>query len=196
MAIDINANGITNQTVGENFQRIKTLIQEIDNPIVKNFTFSSNKIDGNFTNIISLLENELGEVAINLQNNLDPTKAIGIWLDKLSVFFPSAGGRKAATYTEYDIVVTTSGAVNLTTDFTISDGINSYVLKEDVSILGAGDTTLRFQASVTGDVVSLVNSITIIQTPILGVTAVNNPTTAIIAGQKEEDDPSFAFRLL
>lgn len=197
MGITVDANGVTNSTYAENLASIQADILAINNPIVQNFTFESNSIEGNFSAIVALIAYELGEAFINERNQLNPVTATGVGLDNLQIFYPSLTQRATGTYTTQNVEITTDRAVNLTTDFVVSDSNgNQYALTGAQTITGAGTYTFAFQAVEVGSVTSELNSITIINTPILGVLSVNNSTSATVQGADTETDANFLARML
>lgn len=116
--------------------------------------------------------------------------------------------RRAGSFTETDIIITTDRALNLKgldddynningVGYTVTDGSgNQFILKNSVSITGAGDWTLRFRARNIGKVLTIQNTITNPVTILLGVLKINNPQPAVIIGVDEESDVQLKVRRL
>lgn len=203
MAITIDSNGANITTQVENYNEIKDEILININP---NITFESNTVAGVFTNIIALAERQLSEAVLNSINQLNPTTATGVALDKLTIFYPSVF-RQSATYTVQNIAITTSinnvFLIGLDTSpdgnnvFTISDvNSNKYFLQNSITIATAGVNNYSFRAENIGAISSSLNTITNINSPVNGVQEVNNPTSPSQVGVNEQSDSSLLTQIL
>lgn len=135
-----------------------------------------------------------------IYNQFDPDLAIGRVLDQRVAI--NGIQRQAGTFTITNVTVTTSKALTLygldqdiQPVFTVQDNAgNKWQLQVSTVISGAGDHILAFQAQNPGAVLSVPNTITVPVTVVLGVTAVNNPTTYTTLGLDEESDADLKVR--
>jgi len=115
--------------------------------------------------------------------------------------------RLAGTYTIAQVAVTVSQAITLpgldvlvsnpnAVVFTVSDQAgNQFQLVSSYSFGSSGTETLAFQAVNIGQVLTSDNTITVIVTPLTGVTSVNNPSTSSdVIGTNEETDTQLKVR--
>lgn len=161
---------------------------------------SSNSPDGQMMNIYIQAVLDLEDLLVNIFNMFDPDNAIGVILDQRVAI--NGIQRQAGTYTVTDISITVSQALNLygldqTTQpiYTVSDSAgNEWQLQTSQSIGSPGTAAYAFQAANPGAVQSAINTITVPVTIVLGVTAINNPTTYTTLGINEESDAVLKVR--
>lgn len=160
-----------------------------------------NSPDGQINNIFAQAKLDVLELIQQVNANFDPAQAIGVFLDRVGSY--TAVKRRAGTYTIINVDVTATQALTLTgistdpnTAFTVSDSSgNLYQLRQDYTFTGAGTQTLAFQSAVLGTLDPLANTLTIIQTVTLGISAVNNPGVATTVGTNEETDYAYRLRI-
>lgn len=157
--------------------------------------------DGQWLNIIIQSILDLEDLLTQIYSSFDPDNAIGTVLDQRAAI--NGIRRQAGTYTVTPITLTTTQSVNLygldqseNTVFTVADAAgNQYQLQTtQLGFSAPAGTALQFQASVPGAITPTPNTITIPVTIVLGVSAINNPTSAGTIGVTEETDAQFKLR--
>lgn len=158
-----------------------------------------NTPDGQLVNIIAQAKIDMLELINEVFASFDPDQAIGVNLDRRCAIngIQRAGG----TYTQQLVSVTVDRALTLngldtsTAPFTVQDPEgNRYQLVTTTAFALAETQPLTFQAVEVGAVTSALNTITDVVTITLGVTGVNNPTTATTVGVAQESDPALRTR--
>lgn len=200
MAI-FNANGYQEDELND----ILTDIQDKLKAIYGNdLNFDSDGILGQQSNILAQIIKDQETNISTLINNLDPNEATGKALDAI-VALSGVSPRKAGSYTLQNIDVVVDRSINLEgldsqvndlngTGFTISDDQGrKFILISSVS-LNAGTHTLVFRAEKIGPIATTANTITNIDTIVLGVISVNNPNTASSVGNAFELDAALRNR--
>ena len=160
----------------------------------------SNTPDGNLVNIVALSKEDILQLLVSIYDSFDPDQAVGVALDSISQLCGIA--RQGGSYTQTNVLVTTTQAVNLvgldtpaSTPFTISDANNNqFNLMVSQTIGAAGSYTYAFQAVDVGYVQVIPNTITNIVTITLGVASVNNPSTPTVVGEDQETDAALRIR--
>lgn len=161
---------------------------------------ASNTPDGNLVNIFALSKEDILQLCVSIYDSFDPDEAVGVALDNISQLCGIV--REGGSYTETNVVVTCTAAVNLvgldsstTSPFTISDSNgNQFYLKSTISIGTAGTSSLAFRSAEVGYIQVIPNTITNIVTVTPGVSAVNNPSTPTLVGQDQETDAELRLR--
>lgn len=198
----------TIDTSGLQIQTVQEIISEILNGTSdfpgmysiygSDINVDPNSPDGQMVNIVAQAKEDVLELIQQVYASMDPDQAIGVTLDKRCAI--NGVRRNPGTFTQQQVLVTVDRSVTLngldtepTAPFIVVDNTgNQYALISTVSI--SAPTTLLFQAVLLGPVSSLPNTITVINTVTLGVTAVNNPTGPSILGLQEETDYSLRIR--
>lgn len=161
---------------------------------------ASDTPDGQMMNIFIQSILDLEDLLTQVYNQFDPDNAIGKVLDQRVAI--NGIQRQAGTHTVTNIDITTTQAVTLygidqssQPAYTVQDNAgNRWQLLVSTVISGAGVNTLAFQAEVPGAVLSVPNTITVPVSIILGVSAINNPTTYTTLGLNEESDADLKVR--
>lgn len=160
--------------------------------------FDSDSILGQQVNIMAQIIKDSETDISTLINNLDPDEAIGKALDTI-IALSGVSPRKAGSFTLQNVDVVVDQNVNLEgldsninnlngTGFTVTDDQGrKFILASSVS-LTAGTHTLSFRAEKIGAINTTANTITNIDTIVLGVVSVNNPNTASSIGNEFELD--------
>ncbi len=143
---------------------------------------------------------------MSVYNMFNLTNAYGVQVDNIVAL--NGIQRKNQTYTVIFANVTATQAVTIpgmdalalnpnAQIFTIADIYgNQYQLITTYSFSSAGTVTLQFQAVIGGPISTYSNTITVINTPVVGISSVNNPTTASdIIGVGEETDVQLKVRM-
>lgn len=162
---------------------------------------NSNSPDGQLINIFAQADIDLLELLLNAYNNFTVNTSYGARLDQLVALNGIA--RLQGTYTQAMVLVSVSQALTLpgmdqTTipSFTVKDDAgNQFQLVTSHVFSVAGSATLTFQSVTIGLITTIANTITNIVTSTLGVTSVNNPSTASdVVGVNEETDAQLKIR--
>lgn len=159
-----------------------------------------NSPDGQMINIIAQAKLDMLEFIVGVYNSFDPDLAVGVQLDERCAI--NGVFRNAGTFTITNVSVVTSAAVTLPgldtfpeAPFTVADGAgNQFQLIATTAIGSATTTVCAFQAVTLGAVLTTLNTITNITTPLLGVASVNNPSAATTVGLAEESDYNLRIR--
>lgn len=165
-----------------------------------------NTPDGQSINIYATAQEDNLELLQSVYNMFNLPNAYGVQLDNIGQILGVM--RQAGTFTQAHVLVTVSQALTIpgqdvlvanpaATVFTVADQAgNQYQLLTSHTFGGAGSATLTFVAVNIGQILTAANTITAILTPFLGVTSVNNPSTAgDVIGTNEESDAAFRVRM-
>lgn len=201
MANEVTAAGLLIDSLNELIANYTAGLKEIygDDIIV-----DSNSPDGESINLTCQMFRDLLEVVQSVYASFDPDQATGIVLNSRVAI--NNIERRGATYTLQDVVITTDRALSLQgldadaanpdgTGFTVQDTTgNQFILLDSQNPSGAGSYTYSFRAKNLGAIQTLANTIIQQLTVVLGVSAVNNPSTAEEVGQNEETDSQLQLR--
>jgi uncharacterized phage protein gp47/JayE len=165
-----------------------------------------NTPDGQMMNIFSTALEDNLELLQSVYNMFNLINAYGVQLDNIAQLLGIQ--RQAGSYTQAQVTITVSQALTLpgqdvlianpgATVFTVADQAgNQFQLVTSYTFGSAGTQTLTFAAVDIGQILTSPDTITAILTPLLGVTSVNNPSTANdVIGTIEESDSSFRVRM-
>lgn len=161
----------------------------------------SNSPDGQLIGILAQSTTDFLELLLATYNLAAIATSYGTRLDQLVDL--NGIQRKQGTFTQAQVLVTANAAVTVPgqdqtaiTPFTVADNAgNQFQLVASHVFSGAGSATLTFQAVDIGQVETTANTITNIITSTLGVSTVNNPSTASDAiGVNEETDAQLKVR--
>lgn len=156
-----------------------------------------NSPDGQWINNFALAKQDILELLVQIYNSKDPDQAVGIDLDSVCALCGIA--REGGTYTQVDVLINTSVALNLSgqdtsSPYTVQDSNgNQYQLIQSASLI-SGNNTLSFQAVNIGAVQCLANTVTTPVTVVAGVNSVNNPSGATQTGENQETDAQLRQR--
>lgn len=132
---------------------------------------------------------QMWELAASVGSTMDPAAAIGIWLDNLSTI--TGTERAAARKSTVVENVTVSQAVSIGIGaFAVSVAGNPasrFVNTEAIVTGAAGTVAIDFEGDVTGPLVANAGTLTVIETPAVGVTSVTNPLDAAVGSNIEDD---------
>lgn len=195
--------GITIQTLTEILEEMRNGTTDFPGLLSiygSDINLDPNSPDGQLLNLLAQSKIDMLELINQVFSSFDPDQAVGINLDRRCAI--NGIVRSGGTYTIQPIAVTVDRALTLqglssspTNPFTIQDAQgNKYQLITTADFVGAGTSTLSFQAVEVGPVNSALNAITTVVTVTLGVTGVNNPTTALSVGVAQESDAALRTR--
>lgn len=123
-------------------------------------------------------------------NNRSVLTAIGVGLDNVAIFGNIQ--RKPPTYSTVQLTLTGSAGTVITKG-EASDGTNSWMLPDEVTIPENGTITVEATSKEPGNYQAFPNTINQIITPVYGWTSVTNNYSSV-AGVDEENDAAFRGR--
>lgn len=166
---------------------------------------SANSPDGELIAILAQNIEDVLQLLVQVYNSFSIDSAFGVILDQRVAM--SGIIRNQGTFTEAFVSVTATGAVTIpgqdvlisnpsASVFTVADTAgNQYQLATTHVFSGAGTVSLAFNAVTLGQIQTVPNTITTIVTVTLGISTVNNPSTANdVEGLPEETDPQLKIR--
>lgn len=198
MPNSIGPTGLQVQTQAELITDYTTAFKSIYG---SDINLDSDSPDGEMMMVFIQSVQDVQDLLVQIYNMFDPDNAIGNVLDQRVAI--NGIQRQAGTHTITNMTVTTNqGGLTLpgldnpaASPYLVADNEgNQWALMEQIIIPSAGDYILAFQAVEPGAVLSVPNTITVPVTIILGVTAVNNPTTYTTLGLNEESDFDLKIR--
>lgn len=156
--------------------------------------------DGQLIGILVQSNVDIRELIREVYSSMSPDNAIGVTLDQRVTF--NGIQRQAGTFTVTPVTIVTSQAVNfagldqdIEAPYAVQDNEgNRWFLVSSQSVSGPGTYVFSFRAEFPGAVQTLLNTINIPGTILLGVTSVNNPSTYTTLGINEESDQSLKAR--
>jgi uncharacterized phage protein gp47/JayE len=156
--------------------------------------------DGQMMNIFIQAMLDMQDLLTQIYNSMNPDTAFGVTLDERCAI--NGIQRQAGTRTITNVTLTISQAVTLygadqdvEPIYTVADDAgNNWQLITTTVISSLGDNILAFRAENLGKILSLPNTITNPVTIVLGVDAINNPTTYTTLGLDEETDAALKLR--
>lgn len=165
--------------------------------------FDSETPDGQFTNIITQIGEDLRELATEVYNSFDPDNCSGSVQD--TRYALNYITRNSGTYTIQNIDVTVNQTVTLqgldsnynetdATAYTISDNAGNLWYLIDTTTLQPGTVSLPFRSKNLGLVQPVIGTITTQVTTVLGVTSVINSVAPTTLGAEQETDTQFRVR--
>lgn len=195
MANEINAAGLTTATRDE----IRTYYEDQFRLIYgSDINVGSDTPDGQIINIFVQSVIDLQDLLVQIYNSFDPDNAIGTVLDQRVAI--NGIQRQAGTFTTTNITLTITGSVNIfgvdqtaQPIYTVADAAGNRWELVNTQV-GATSGAFLFQSAVPGAVLTVPNTINLPITVVLGVTAINNPTTYATLGINEETDAALKIR--
>ncbi len=201
MANVLDANGLSIDSLNDLIAKFVTGYQLIYGADIN---FDSNTQDGQIVTIEAQQVRDNLELLLSIYNGFDPDACVGVQQDRL--YYINGLIRKGATYSVLDISITVDRALTLQglddeansdtgTGFTVADSLgNNWILLNTQSPDSPGTYIYSFRAQSLGVVNSAPNTVNVPVTVVLGVTAINNATSATSTGQNGETDPAFRLR--
>lgn len=196
----IGENGLVTQSLEE----IKTDLENKFKAIYGNdINLEQNSPDGQLINILAQEKKDTLDLITQLYNNIDVDAVYG--LPQQVLYKLNGISINAYTFSFVYVNVTVTESVTLSglddnignidgTGYTVRDtNGNRYILTTTVN-LTAGTHLLNFRAAELGSVTSLANTVTVMETILKGVSAVNNPANNYITGNTGETTAEFKQR--
>lgn len=195
-----NAAGLTVKTATEITADLVAALQGIYGSDINT---DQNSPDGQLIGILTQAAVDIRELAVNVNSGFDPDTAQGATLDQRVTI--NNIERLGGTYTVQPIDITTNTTVTLTgldadyanplgTGYTVQDSSGNQFILVDTTIFTSGTTSANFRAKNIGLVDVPVDTITTPVTIVIGVTGVNNSSSAITVGQNQETDAQLRTR--
>jgi uncharacterized phage protein gp47/JayE len=197
MPDSLGPTGLTTATLSE---LEATLTAAFETIYGSDVNLDPNSPDGQIIAIFSQAGVDVRELLTQVFNSFDPDNAVGTVLDERCAI--NGIQRQAGTFTTTNVTITINQALTLYGldqsnfgPYTVADAAgNQWFLQETQTPSASGSYVYLFQSSVPGAILSVPNTITIPVTVVLGVTAINNPTTYATLGINEESDGAFKIR--
>lgn len=200
--------GITD--IGLELDDYNTLLSNIQNNFTNIYAqdgdeinFGSETPDGQLTNIIAQMGNDIRELYQDVYNSFDPEKCTGVVQD--SRYALNYLTREGGTYTIQNIDITVNRTVTLegldsayndpsAASYTVSDNAGNLWYLIDTVTLENGTRSLPFRSQNLGLVQPVIGTITNQVTKKLGVLSVNNSVAPTTLGVTQESDLNFYLR--
>ncbi|PWC10642.1 phage baseplate protein [Brenneria roseae subsp. americana] len=134
----------------------------------------------------------LDEAVINAYHSADPNSAIGQQLDRIAAF---AGiTRQDATFSTATVVFTGTPLVEIPAGTLVRNRITNTLWATDTTVAtdNSGNATVNVTCATAGSQGANSDNLSIIATPVGGITSVTNPDAASLGANEESDD---AFRI-
>lgn len=203
LPVDLNVSTIdqTGLTIESKTNLVAFLIAAYQYLYGADINVDSNSPDGQLIQIFAQADEDFLELLLLTYNLFAVPTAFGVRLDQLLAL--NGIQRKQGTFTQAQVLVTATLAVTAPgqdqtaiTPFTVADNAgNQYQLVTSHVFSVAGSATLTFQSVAIGQVETTANTITNIITSTLGISTVNNPSTASDSiGVNEETDSQLKVR--
>ena len=197
----LNNNGLTIEQLDEIIAKFNAGYQAIYG---LDINLDSNSPDGQQIGIYAQQAEDGLQLTLAVYNNFDPDTAIGVSQDRL--YYINGLIRKGASYSYMDIDITVDRALTLQgldTNANLADGQGytvtdntgtNWILLTTQSPSAAGTNSYTFRAQNIGVINSNASTVILPVTVVLGVTAINNPTSATTVGEAGETDAEFRLR--
>lgn len=186
---------------GFNIKPKSVIIKDLEDAMKAKFgqdlDVSPESPEGQMISIIADAASPLWEVGQHSYNAFNPNASSGVTLENLTLLNNIT--KKEATATTVEVTFTgTNGTTvplgtSISTNPSLTGGV-SYKLKTLAEVIVVG-TTINVLAELQekGEIQIPINAVTIIDTPIVGITSVNNSGIGNV-GQNEETDPELRAR--
>lgn len=203
MADILDSNGLTLDDYNTILLNLQSGMNEIFAKDGDTINFDSETEDGQLTNILAQLGDDIRALANNIYNSFNPDNCNGTVQD--SRYALNYIARKGGRFTLQNIDITCDRTVNLqglddnyndvnATSYTLADNAGNLWYLITSEELTAGTHTLAFRSQNYGSFPTTAGTIINQITKVLGVTNVNNSTTATTLGEDEETDEEFRIR--
>jgi len=197
MPNSIGATGLTTYTQAE---LTAIFTQAFETIYGDDIVLTSDSPDGQMMNIFIQVVLDNLDLVTQIYNGFDPDAAIGVILDSRVAY--NGIQRLAGTSTVTNVSITTTQSCTLpgldqtnVPAYTVADNAGTqWVLQTTQNPAGPGTYVYAFQAVNPGATLTIPNTITVPVTVVLGVSAINNPTTYTTLGTNEETDAALRIR--
>ena len=185
---DINRDGATGTTLAEYKERVEAAYLDID----AGWNIDPSTPDGLAIAIWAEMLANLDEEVINSYQSVDPDSAIGVQLNRIAAI--SGNVRKVATFSTARVTFTGVPLTVIPAGTLVRHRLTSTLWKTDADVVTNTDglAMVGVTCMLTGEQNANAGTLTIIATPIGGITAVDNAAAASLGTDEESDD---AFRV-
>lgn len=197
----IGINGLVTQSLDEIVEDLKNKFREIYG---YDINLEQNSPDAQWINILAQEKKDTLDLFVQLFNNLDPDRVVGI---AQQILYKLNGlVIKAYTYSFVYINVIINAPTTLQglddnlenpdgIGYTVTDGNgNRWILTTTQNFENPGTYLLNFRAAELGAITALPNTINIMETIVSGVVSVNNPASNYVTGDTGETSSQFRLR--
>lgn len=197
----IGINGLVTQSLDEIIEDLKTKFKSVYGADIN---LEQNSPDAQWINILAQEKKDVLDLFVQLFNNLDPDRVVGI---AQQILYKLNGlVIKAYTYSFIYISVTVNAPVTLQgldnnvnnpdgVGYTVTDSNgNRWILTTTHNFDTPGTYLLNFRAAELGAITALPNTVNIMETIVVGVVSVNNPANNYITGNTGESTSEFRNR--
>ena len=190
----LDSSGLTIETAAEH---LATFVADWQAEFGAGTDVSSDSPDGVLLRLLSQREAELDEAIQACYQSIDPDSAAGVALDNLLSILGLT--RNAATYSTIGtagVLLTGTPTTNVPagTEFSVSATGAVFALDALVTIGGGGTGTGTATATLTGPLAAAIGALDTIDTPVAGLTSVENTVAATIGTDQESDEEARARR--
>ncbi len=193
----IDADGLTTKTQAELITEFSASLELIYGDDIN---LEQSTPDGQWMMILIQSVLDLEDLLTQIYNSFDPDNAVGVVLDQRVAI--NGIQRQAGTYTITNVTITADRPCTLfgldqdaNDPYTVADLSGTrWILRDSIAISMASDNVLVFRSELPGAVLSVANTITVPVSIVLGVTAINNPTSYTTLGINEETDVDLKIR--
>jgi len=176
---------------GFNRKRLDELLSELNGAMQAifglNFNISPESPDGQINGVISESNANLWEIANEAYDAFNPSAATGITLSNLVQM--NGITRLAATNSRASLTIT--GTANITipsgSQVSTSDTGSVFITESELVLDGAGNGVVFANAFLTGPVIALAVTLTVIDNPVTGWDTVTNGADATLGTNEETD---------
>ena len=172
-------------------KRLDQLLSELNSAVQavfgENFNVSPESPDGQINGVVSESNANLWEIAEEAYNAFNPSSAVGVTLSNLVQL--NGLTRKEATFSRARVDITGVGLTLIPAGSTIStsDTSSTFTTIEDLTLSAGGIGSVFVDSTVTGSIIALAGTLTIIDTPVTGWDTVTNPLDATLGSNEETD---------
>lgn len=186
--IQITPQGITTENLNQIFDRLVAAYKEIYG---EDINVSQESADGQRIGIESKEFADIQAAILYLYNSLDIDLAEGEALNRAIKY--TGIQRRPATYSTWDINVTTNAETTLYQDYTIQDDAGQKWVRREAITIPVGTTLVTFEARDLGEVSGLISS-TLEQSTVIPSVISLAPNSAASLGRDEETDLELKLR--
>lgn len=184
----ITSSGATGTTLAEYKEQVEEAYLDIDS----GWNIDPSTPDGLAIAIWCELLANLDEEVINAYQSADPSSALGVQLDRIAAF--AGVTRQAATYSTASVTFTGTALIAIPAGTQVRHRLTGTVWETDSDVATGNDGTATVGVTCTteGEQNANAGTLTIIATPVGGITSVTNSAAASLGTDEESDD---AFRV-
>lgn len=178
----IDSTGATVKTLNEYLSDIRDAYRAIDAA----WNLEPESPDGMATEIWAELLANLSEAIIRAYNAVDPATAVGQQLDNLARI--SAVTRQVATFSTATVTFSGTDGTQIPAGTEVRNEETDTLWATDTTVsISGGTATVNVTANEPGPVVAGIGDLSVIATPIAGISSVNNDDAAALGDDEESD---------